>query len=108
MYGIILLSLGDEVLGEVSGEKITDKLWVKLESQYMIKSFHNHLCLNKQLYIIQMQKGGPIQRHIDNFNQVVVSLKIIDVVIDDEAQVVLFLSSLPRVYENFVNTIIFV
>lgn len=34
-YSILLLSLGDEVLGEVSGEKTADKLWAKLESRYM-------------------------------------------------------------------------
>ena len=31
-HSAILLSLGDEVLGKVSGEKTADKLWAKLES----------------------------------------------------------------------------
>ena len=56
----ILLSLGDEVLREVSGEKIADKLWAKLESQYKTKCLHNHLCLKKQLYTMQMHEGESI------------------------------------------------
>jgi len=42
-HNIVLLSLGDEVFGEVSGEKIVDMLWTKLESWYMSKSLHNRL-----------------------------------------------------------------
>ncbi|KHN13198.1 Retrovirus-related Pol polyprotein from transposon TNT 1-94, partial [Glycine soja] len=106
-YSAILLSLGDEVLGEVSGEKTADKLWAKLESRYMTKSLHNRLCLKKQLYTMQMHEGESIHKHIDNFNQVVLSLKNIDVAVDDEDQAVLLLSSLPRAYDNFVDTIIF-
>ena len=74
-YSAILLSLGDEVLGEISGEKTADKLWAKLESRYMTKSLHNRLCLKKQLYTMQMHEGESIHKHIDNFNQVVLSLK---------------------------------
>lgn len=74
-YSAILLSLGDEVLGEVSGEKTVDKLSAKLESRYMTKSLHNRLCLKKQLYTMQMHEGESIHKHIDNFNQVVLSLK---------------------------------
>lgn len=33
MHSEILLSLDDEVLGEVFKEKIVDKLWTKLQSQ---------------------------------------------------------------------------
>ena len=52
--------LGDEVLEEVSREKAVDMLWEKLESQYMTKSLHRHLCLKKQLCTMQMHEGGPI------------------------------------------------
>nr|KYP45734.1 Retrovirus-related Pol polyprotein from transposon TNT 1-94 [Cajanus cajan] len=53
------------------------------------------------------EEYDSIHKHIDNFNQVVLSLKSIDVVVDDEDQVVLLFNSLPRAYENFVDTIIF-
>ena len=54
-----------------------------------------------------MHEGESIYKHIDNFNQIVLSLKNIDVAVDDEDQVVLLLNSLSRAYENFVDTIIF-
>ena len=73
----------------------------------MTKSLHNRLCLKKQLYTMQMHEGESIHKHIDNFNQIVLSLKNIDVGVDDEDQTVLLLSSLPRAYDNFVDTIIF-
>ncbi|KAL5132622.1 Retrovirus-related Pol polyprotein from transposon TNT 1-94 [Glycine soja] len=56
---------------------------------------------------MQMHEGESIYKHIDNFNQIVLSLKNIDVAVDDEDQVVLLLNSLSRAYENFVDTIIF-
>jgi len=106
-HSIILLTLGDEVLGEVSGEKTVDMLWAKLESWYMTKSLHNHLCLKKQLYTMQMHEGKSIHKHIDNFDQIGLSLKNIDVVVDNKNQVILLLSSLPRAYGNFVDKIFF-
>ena len=95
-HSAILLSLGDEVLGEVSREKTTNKLWAKLESRYMTKSLHNRLCLKKQLYTMQMHEGESVHKHIDNFNQIVLSLKNIDVRVDDEDQAILLLSSLAK------------
>nr|KYP34765.1 hypothetical protein KK1_044232 [Cajanus cajan] len=52
---------------------------------------------------MKMHEGESIHKHIDNFNIVFLSLKNIDVIVDDEDQVVLLLSSLPRAYENFVH-----
>ncbi|KAL5146576.1 hypothetical protein HKD37_06G016399 [Glycine soja] len=65
MHIIILLSLGDKrILEEASRENIVDKLWANLESE-------------------------SIHKHIDNFNRIVLSLRTIDVAVDDEDQLVL-------------------
>jgi len=63
-------------LGEISREKTGDMLWAKLESWYMT----NFL----QLCTMQMHEGESIHKHIDNFNQIVLSLKNIGVAVEDE------------------------
>jgi len=44
-HSLILLSLPDEVLYDVSKEKTTYALWLKLEKLFMMKSIGNNLLL---------------------------------------------------------------
>ncbi|KAL6322910.1 hypothetical protein AAG906_021815 [Vitis piasezkii] len=48
-HSVILLCLGNEVFHEVVEEDTTTKLWLRLESLYMMKSLTNRLYLKKQL-----------------------------------------------------------
>ena len=45
-YNVIILSLGDKVLRQVSKEKSATGVWSKLEGLYMTKSLVNRLNLN--------------------------------------------------------------
>lgn len=74
MYSLILLSLGNKVLGKVSQEKNIDKHWTKLESWYMRKPLHNLCFLKKQLYTLLMYEGESILKNLENFNQIILSL----------------------------------
>lgn len=49
-HSMILLSLSDEVLYEVSEETTAAGLWLKLEKLYLTKSLCNKLLLKRRLF----------------------------------------------------------
>lgn len=54
-----------------------------------------------------MLEGTYIQSHLDEFNRIILDLKNINVKIDDEDHALILLCSLPRSYENFVDTMLY-
>ena len=95
----IQLCLSKEVLREVVNETTVAGLWLKLETQYMTKNLANKLRLKERIYTIRMVEGTPIRSH--EFNSIILDLENIDVKIDDEDKVVLFVVSLPPTYKHF-------
>lgn len=106
-HSAIILSLGDRVLREVSKEITAAGIWSKLEGLYMTKSLANRLYLKKRLYMFKMTSGKSLEDHIDEFNKIVLDLENIEVEIDEEDRVIIFLSSLPHIYEHFVDTLMY-
>ena len=54
-----------------------------------------------------MKEGTPIKDHLDELNRIIMDLKNIEVVIDDEDQILIVLCSLPASYEHFVTTMLY-
>lgn len=106
-HSAILLNLGDEVLREVVDVTTAPKLWLSLESKYIIKSLTKRLYLKQRLYTLKMGEGTSLSQHLDNFNSIIMDLNNIDVKIDDEDQALIVLCSLPTSYENFVENILY-
>jgi hypothetical protein len=102
-----LLSLSNEVLREVADEETATGLWKKLENLYMKKSLTNQLYLKQQLYTLKMKEGMPLCDHLDEFNKILMDLKNIDVQVDDEDQGLILLYSLPDLFDNFVNSMLY-
>ncbi|GKV37057.1 hypothetical protein SLEP1_g45126 [Rubroshorea leprosula] len=100
----IQLSLSDEVLGEVAEENSTSALWSKLEALYLTKLVINRLYLKKRLFTLNMNEGGSIKDHLDEFNKLILDLKNIDVKIEDKDQAIIVLCLLPDFYDSFVET----
>ncbi len=50
----------------------------------MTKSLTNQLYLKQWLYTVKMSEGTPIKQHLDDFNQIIMDLKTIDIKVDDE------------------------
>ena len=106
-HSAIILSLGDKVLRKVSKEKIVARVWSSLESLYMTKSLVNCLYLKQALYSFKMYEDKSIDEQLDTFNKLILDLENIDVSIDDEDQALLLLSSLPRSYAPFKDTLLY-
>jgi len=106
-HSAILLSLSDGVLREVVNEKTTAGLWKKLENLYMKKSLTNWLYLKQRLYTLKMKEGMPICDHLDEFNRIILDLKNIDIEVDDEDQALILLCSLPDLFDNSVNSMVY-
>ena len=106
-HSAILLSLGDEVLREVSDEETALGLWEKLASIYLKKSLANKLYLKKKLFTLTMDDTKELRKHLDDFNRIVLDLNNIGVKLEEEDQAIILLSSLPKIYEHFVDTILY-
>jgi hypothetical protein len=75
----IRLCLGDDVMYHVMDEESLTAVWLKLESQYVLKSLTNKLYLKQQLYNLKMVEGSDLSQHINVFNQIIGDLKRVDV-----------------------------
>ncbi|GKE59011.1 hypothetical protein Tco_1498196 [Tanacetum coccineum] len=106
-HNALLLCLGNKVLREVNKEASDVRVWLKLETLYMIKSLANKLYLKKKLFTFYMHSGKKLSKHIDEFNKLIGDLAHIDVDIDDEDQALMLLTSLPSSYDNFVETLLY-
>jgi len=54
-----------------------------------------------------MSENIFVRDHLDNFNWVILDLHSIGVKIDDEDQAIILLCSLPKSYENFIDTMLY-
>jgi len=104
-HSLILFSLSDEVLYEVSREKTASALWLKLEKLFMMKSICNKFLLTRCFFGLQMREGTPPKEHFDELNYVLIELYAIDVKIEDEDLAMILLASLRLSYKNLVSSL---
>ncbi|KAH9801557.1 hypothetical protein KPL71_001080 [Citrus sinensis] len=107
-HSTLILSLSDSILREISEEKTTLGIWNKVEALCMKKSLAHRLFLKKRLYTFSMREGVSIQDHIDTFNKIIIDLEGVEnVKISDEDKAFFLLSSLPKPYEDFIDTVLY-
>ena len=88
-------------------ETSTKKIWEIFTSKYLMKSVENHLHLKKKLYHFQLKRRISISDHINIYMKLLADLTNVNVVIEDEDNDLILLSSLPdEGYETFVLTLI--
>ena len=97
----IQLCLAPHVLREVLDKVTAVDLWARLEELYMTKSLANKIRLKERLYTCRMAEGTPVQKHLNDFNSILVDLESLDVKIDDEDKAILLVVSLPPSYKHF-------
>nr|GEV22883.1 retrovirus-related Pol polyprotein from transposon TNT 1-94 [Tanacetum cinerariifolium] len=106
-HSAMILCLDNKVLREVTGETTAVGVWSKLKTLYMTKSLANKVYLKNKLYTFYMPDGRKISKHIDEFNKIVLDLENIEVKFEDEDLALLLLTSLPALYEHFVDTLLY-
>ncbi|KAH9659867.1 hypothetical protein KPL70_024018 [Citrus sinensis] len=107
-HSTLILSLGDSILREIYEEKTALEIWNKVETLCMKKSLAHRLFLKKRLYTFSMREGVTIQDHIDTFNKIILDLEGVEnVKICDEDKAFFLLSSLPKSYKGFVDTMLY-
>ena len=104
----IILCLERDVAFLVADEVTTAGVWSKLEANFMTKTLSNRIYLKSKLYTCKMEEGSSIREYINRFDRCISDLKDIDVKVDDEDQALLLLLSLPKTYENLVQTLMLV
>ncbi|KAG9450482.1 hypothetical protein H6P81_010447 [Aristolochia fimbriata] len=74
---------------------------------YMAKSLSNKLYLKNQLYSARMAEGANLLDYINKFNNIVTRLLSIEVNLEEDDKVLIFLNSLPPSFEHLVVTILY-
>jgi len=67
----------------------------------MLKSLANKIRVKERLYTFRMAEGTPVEKHLSDFNSIVVDLESLDVKIEDENKAILLVVSLPPSYKHF-------
>nr|GEW38559.1 retrovirus-related Pol polyprotein from transposon TNT 1-94 [Tanacetum cinerariifolium] len=101
----IVLALAPEIKYNVLKEKTPKDIWDKLTNIYASKSWTHRLFLKMELYSLKLEEGSNLHDHINSFNKFC-QLANVDDVIKDEEQALLMLSSLPKSYKLFVQTML--
>jgi len=104
----IQLYLTPHVLREVLDKTTAVGLWIRLEQLYMTKSLANKIRLKEMLYTFRMAEGTPVQKHLNDFNSIVVDLESLDVKIEDEDKAILLVMSLPPSYKHFKEIMLYI
>ena len=86
----------------MSQETITKTLWEKLRSLYEKKTAQNKAFIARKLVNLKLKKGKSIAEHLSEFQDLVNQMVTMNLIIDDELQVLLLLSSLPYSWETLV------
>ncbi|GJV78137.1 hypothetical protein Tco_1509721 [Tanacetum coccineum] len=102
----IRLALAPEIKYNGLKEKTPKDNWDKLTNIYASKSLTYRLFLKMELYLLKLEEGSNLHDHINSFNELVYQFANVDDAIKDEEQALLMLSSLPKSYKPFVQTML--
>uniref|UniRef100_A0A2N9IAG3 CCHC-type domain-containing protein n=1 Tax=Fagus sylvatica TaxID=28930 RepID=A0A2N9IAG3_FAGSY len=100
--GCIRQCIKVSVFHHVSQETKADTLWKKLESLYERKTAQNKAFAIRKLAHLKLKEGRSVAEHLSEFQDLVNQLTRMNLVVDDELQALLLLSSLPDSWETLV------
>ena len=80
-------------------------MWEALRQHFERDTTVNKVFLKKQLVMLKMQEGTPVQDHLRRMKELTDRLASINAAVDDEDQMVYLLSSLPESYSVLVTAL---
>ena len=86
----------------MSQETTIETFWEKLRSLYEKKTAQNKAFIARKLVNLKLKEGKSIVEHLSEFQDLVNQMVTMNLIIDDELQVLLFLSSLPNSWETLI------
>ena len=89
----------------VAQETNVHVLWKKLETMYERKTTQNKAFLIRKLVNLKYKDGCDVAEYMSDFQGLINQLTTMKMVLDDELQALLLLSSLPDSWETLVVTI---
>ena len=90
------------VFHHVAQEVNAHSLWQKLEAMYERKTAQNKAFLIRRLVNLKFRDGNSVAEHLSDFQSLINQLATMKMVLDDEFQALLLLSSLPDSWETLV------
>ena len=90
------------VFHHVSQETNAKALWEKLKGLYERKIAQNKAFVAKKLVNLKLKEGRSVVKHFTEFQDLVNQMITMKLIIDDELQALLLMSSLPDSWETLV------
>ncbi|KAF7113203.1 hypothetical protein RHSIM_RhsimUnG0150200 [Rhododendron simsii] len=93
------------VFHHVAQETNAYELWTKLEAMHERKTTQSKASLIRRLVNLKYKDGRSVAEHMSDFQGLINQLSMMKLVLDEELQALLLLSSLPDSWETLVVTI---
>ena len=90
---------------QIAGEKSASVVWGKLQERYERKTVGNKTLLIRKLVNLKYKDGASVSEHLNQVQSIVNQLLAMEVVLDEEMQAMLLLSSLPDSWETLVISV---
>ena len=103
--GYIRQWVDQSVYHHVAQETRADVLWKKLESMYERQTALNKTSLIRRVVNLKYREGSNMTEHLNDFQGLVNQLTAMKLVLEDEIQALLLLSSLPESWETLVVSV---
>ena len=100
--GCIRQCIDVSVFHHVSQETNAEALWKKLKGLYERKTAQNKAFVARKLVNLKLKEGRSVAKHLSEFQDLVNQMVKMKLIIDDELQALLFLSSLLDNWETLV------
>lgn len=97
----LYLAVGDAKLKQIRNCSTAREIWLKLEAIFESKGPVKKASLWKRLMSHRLGEGGDVQRHVDEFFDIVDKLSELSAQVSTELQSIMLLHSLSDSFENF-------
>ncbi|VFQ90233.1 unnamed protein product [Cuscuta campestris] len=100
--GMIRQFIDDSVFQHVANDTNAYELWEKLKCMYERENALNKASIMRRLVKLDYRDGHSVVEHLNDFQGLINQLSSMKLVLDDEFQALLLLSSLPESWETLV------